>query len=101
LRTVPDHELDVKKIITEIFYGTLTQSTPTAILTNAGSVARLVATMERRPGRALTTTYVRPTTPGHFQARVRTAHTGKDVKVTSSTAEAAVEAARRKATHPW
>jgi nucleoid DNA-binding protein len=56
--------------------------------------------MERRPGRALATTYVRPTSPGRYQVRVRDARTGRDIKVTSDTIKAAVETARRKADKP-
>jgi hypothetical protein len=54
--------------------------------------------MERRPGRALTTTYVRHTPTGKFQARSRNARTKLDVKATSSTFESAVEKAAKKAT---
>jgi hypothetical protein len=55
--------------------------------------------MERRPGRALATTYVRPTAPGKYQVRVRDAHTGRDVKATSNSIESAIKIAREKADH--
>jgi hypothetical protein len=55
--------------------------------------------MERRPSQALTTTYVHPTSPGKFQARVRDASTGRDVKVTSGTVEEAVKTARKRTVH--
>jgi nucleoid DNA-binding protein len=53
--------------------------------------------MERRPGRALATTYVRLTPTGKFQARSRNARTGLDVKASSSTFESAVEKVAKKA----
>ncbi len=67
------------------------------ILTFPNAVNTLARIMVRRPGQALITTYVKPTSQGKFQARVKDPHTGKDVKVTATSITRAIKKARKQA----